>query len=504
MAACLYPQAKRVKLLERLGLSAFSCSLSVAKHDAAERDAAERDAAERDAAERDADVVLHAITDVYGYSRCVLAQVNAPADLRNCIFGEATLNDALSIVLFQVIRQRTKDFNVSYFLSHVGGSLCWMLAGSTAVGTLLTLLGAYLTRRLLFLRLAVEPLDGEVGGHGGHGDVAHMELALLATFALLTYSMAERLAFSGIMALFVGGALSRHYTYHNLSAGAQKSATSFFLTLAAFAETSLSTLLGVAAFDFLTWAPSLDLSFAALTVPILFFTRALNIVPLSMLANACRPRRKRISAAMQVVMCFSGMRGALSFALVVTLIGPHTSISHELFHQYVGATLTVIVFTTLLLSPCTPLLIRALKLGNDGGNKGVADAFMHLNEYILDYPSPEASTITPPAMHARVPRGPFTPLAAPLAQSPQQTPQGRPRADPPGEQLAAADPDEGAASTGGAADGRARHIRQVLRKLEQVRGPACANRPPGRPELNHASRCAGVSQAHLWWTQLPS
>ena len=32
----------------------------------------------------------------------VLRQVNAPPALRNCIFGEATLNDALSIVLFKV------------------------------------------------------------------------------------------------------------------------------------------------------------------------------------------------------------------------------------------------------------------------------------------------------------------------------------------------------------------------------------------------------------------
>ncbi len=38
----------------------------------------------------------------------VLRQVNAPPALRNCIFGEATLNDALSIVLFNVVRIRTR------------------------------------------------------------------------------------------------------------------------------------------------------------------------------------------------------------------------------------------------------------------------------------------------------------------------------------------------------------------------------------------------------------
>ena len=35
----------------------------------------------------------------------VLREVHAPPILRNCIFGEATLNDALSIVVFHVIRK---------------------------------------------------------------------------------------------------------------------------------------------------------------------------------------------------------------------------------------------------------------------------------------------------------------------------------------------------------------------------------------------------------------
>ena len=59
-----------------------------------------------------------------------------------------------------------------------------------------------------------------------------------------------------------------------------------------------------------------DLSFALLTLPVLFVARALNIFPLSALANRLRRGKKPpISPPMQVVMWFSGMRGALSFAL---------------------------------------------------------------------------------------------------------------------------------------------------------------------------------------------
>ena len=41
----------------------------------------------------------------------VLREVQAPPILRNCIFGEATLNDALSIVVFHVIRKHFREAN---------------------------------------------------------------------------------------------------------------------------------------------------------------------------------------------------------------------------------------------------------------------------------------------------------------------------------------------------------------------------------------------------------
>ncbi len=49
---------------------------------------------------------------------------------------------------------------------------------------------------------------------------------------------------------------------------------------------------------------SIDLSFAFLTLPVLFLARALNIFPLTLLANRCRPGKRRISLPMQVRLRF--------------------------------------------------------------------------------------------------------------------------------------------------------------------------------------------------------
>ena len=292
----------------------------------------------------------------------VLRQVHAPPTLRDCIFGEATLNDALSIVVFQVIRTHFSQLahDVSGTASTIVVDVLWSMCGSTVVGVGFGLCTSYITRRIYFLHMGLSEAREEV---------PHLELSLLSTFAFLTFTAAERLGFSGICALFVCGVLCRHYAYHNLSGDAKGAATSLFLTLAALCETALSTLLGVALFDYVVWPDMWDLSLACLTLPVLFVARAFNIFPLSALANWLRRGRKHqqraITWPMQVVMWFSGMRGALSFALAVTLDDerfPHP-VQNKLYHKLVAATLLTIATTTLLMAPATRPLIRAVRLG---------------------------------------------------------------------------------------------------------------------------------------------
>ena len=209
----------------------------------------------------------------------VLREVRAPPILRNCIFGEATLNDALSIVLFHVVRKHFHRLgsDVLSTASDVFIDLTWAAAGSLLLGCAFALGCAYVTRRISALRSpAVVPQKrGHPGGGGGGGgsassassaeDVPHAELALLSTVALLTFTASERLEFSGIASLFVCGALTRHYTFHNLSSSAQAAATTLFATLAMLCENALATMLGVAAFDFMTKADSSHLPLALLT-----------------------------------------------------------------------------------------------------------------------------------------------------------------------------------------------------------------------------------------------
>jgi sodium/hydrogen exchanger 8 len=328
----------------------------------------------------------------------VLREVHAPPILRNCIFGEATLNDALSIVLFNVVRAHyhtlggadtAERITVLRTMAH---DLVWSLGGSLMAGCGCGLLLAFFTRRLKRISegasvapcpvgtLAIlwrecERLHRPRSGRAlpgtdlkplGRDEVPHAELSLLTICGILTFTASERLGFSGIASLFACGVITRHYTFHNISRAAQSSASTLFLTLSTLCEVSLSTLLGVAAFDYLLWLDAWDFWLAVLTLPVLFIARALNIFPLSLVVNALRRGRKKpISINMQIVMWFSGMRGALSFALAISLddpLSPHPLPSHT-YRTLVATTLLTISITTLLMAPLTRPLIRAMRIG---------------------------------------------------------------------------------------------------------------------------------------------
>ena len=290
--------------------------------------------------------------------------------------------------------------------------LLWTTLGSVLTGCSFALGMAYATRRLRLLSVGLTDAELSAIGH-----VPHAELSLLTLLGVLTFVASERLGFSGIASLFVCGVLSRHYTYHNLSVDARKSATSLFLTLATLCETSLATLLGVAAFHYLIQTKLWDAPFALLTLPCLFIARALNIFPLTALTNYLRRGRKAaISFPMQVVMWFSGMRGALSFALVVTLSplmgDKDASLPDESFHHLAAATLVTIVITTMFMAPATRPLIKILRVGHGHGPPGVDPSSNHpsLIEVLMEPATSGQSTLAALAGEPETPPQPPLPM----------------------------------------------------------------------------------------------
>ena len=146
-------------------------------------------------------------------------------------------------------------------------------------------------------------------------------------------------------------------------------------------ETTLAVLLGVAVVDYgmravksqQTTATVWDWPFLSYGMLVLLAARAANIVTISFFANCFRRPAHRITARMQLVMWFAGMRGAVSFALAITLPASTATASPagssaviaDWTIPVVTTTLGVVLITNLLMAPLTGPLIRSLNLVAD-------------------------------------------------------------------------------------------------------------------------------------------
>ena len=136
---------------------------------------------------------------------------------------------------------------------------------------------------------------------------------MLFLFAYGSYSFSEALQLSGIMSLFFCGLVMSHYNSYNLSATSQVTAHYIFKSLAVLSEFFVFLFIGMGIFTgkFKRW----NLFFFVICIVFCLIGRFFNTFPLSLLANLGRNRT--ISRKMQCVIWFAGLRGAISFALVI-------------------------------------------------------------------------------------------------------------------------------------------------------------------------------------------
>ncbi len=86
-------------------------------------------------------------------------------------------------------------------------------------------------------------------------------------------------------------------------------------------------------------------------------SRACSIFPLSFLLNYFREHQ--ITKKMQFIMWFSGLRGAIAFALSLNL-----NIDDEVRHIIVTSTLILVLFTTLILGGSAMPIIKVIIFWN--------------------------------------------------------------------------------------------------------------------------------------------
>ncbi|XP_037629026.1 sodium/hydrogen exchanger 8 [Sebastes umbrosus] len=266
--------------------------------------------------------------------------LNVDPVLQMLVFGESILNDAVSIVLTNTAEgffSRSDNSMVTgweTFLQALGYFLK-MFFGSAALGTLTGLISA------LFLK------------HFDLRKTPSLEFGMMIIFAYLPYGLAEGIKLSGIMSILFAGIAMSHYTHHNLSPVTQILMQQTLRTMAFMCETCVFAFLGLSIFSF---PHNFEISFVIWCIVLVLLGRAVNIFPLSFLLNFFRDHK--ITPKMMFIMWFSGLRGAIPYALSL-----HLNLEPIEKRQLIGTTTIIIVlFTILLMGGGTMPLIRIMDI----------------------------------------------------------------------------------------------------------------------------------------------
>ncbi|KFW74857.1 Sodium/hydrogen exchanger 9 [Manacus vitellinus] len=229
----------------------------------------------------------------------IFHELHVDTDLYTLLFGESVLNDAVAIVL-------THNFSITK--SHKNEIIFKIKAFSVCIPIhlMFTLFSFKRNQRVLsfyihltkFTKLCEFPM---------------LETGLFFLLSWSAFLSAEAAGLTGIVAVLFCGVTQAHYTYNNLSTDSKMRTKQLFEFMNFLAENVIFCYMGLALFTFQNHIFNPLFIFGAFVA--VFVARACNIYPLSFLLNL--GRKQKIPRNFQHMMMFSGLRGAIAFALAI-------------------------------------------------------------------------------------------------------------------------------------------------------------------------------------------
>ncbi|NXC47815.1 SL9A9 protein, partial [Penelope pileata] len=238
----------------------------------------------------------------------IFHELHVDTDLYTLLFGESVLNDAVAIVLTYSIsiyspKENPNAFDAAAFFQSVGNFL-GIFAGSFAMGSSYAVVTALISFMAFFQHLTK---------FTKLCDFPMLETGLFFLLSWSAFLSAEAAGLTGIVAVLFCGVTQAHYTYNNLSSDSKMRTKQLFEFMNFLAENVIFCYMGLALFTFQNHI--FNPLFIVGAFVAVFVARACNIYPLSFLLNF--GRKQKIPMNFQHMMMFSGLRGAIAFALAI-------------------------------------------------------------------------------------------------------------------------------------------------------------------------------------------
>lgn len=267
------------------------------------------------------------------------------------LFGEGVLNDAVCIVLYKIINSMAKnnlsnssidnsDNNILTFSSlfKILAEFSYLFVLSLLLGAISGLICSYSLKKLKYY----QPNRTQ-------------ETTIIILFAFITYSAAELIHLSSVIALLFSGIFMSQYAYLNLSFQAREESCVVAKILSNFAEAFVFCYLGLSCMSI--QLSYISYSFIIIVFFLLILGRTITVYFVGFVVNHVSCLKMNVNSNEKTIMSFSGyVRGAISYGLAITI----KSNSEETRNVLITTCLIIVFLTTLFMGGIIPLVIKKI------------------------------------------------------------------------------------------------------------------------------------------------
>ncbi|PUZ71232.1 hypothetical protein GQ55_2G298000 [Panicum hallii var. hallii] len=273
----------------------------------------------------------------------IFQELGTDTNLYALVFGESVLNDAVAISLYRTMAtMRTHPSGQNFFL-------VILRFLENFVGSMSSGIGVGLISALLFKYAAL-----------GVENLHNLESCLFVLFPYFSYMLAEGIGLSGIVSILFTGIVMKRYTFSNLSEDSQRFTARFFHLLSSLAEAFVFIYMGFdIAMERQSWS---HVGFIFFSIIFILLARAANVFSCAYILNLARPPHCQIPRQYQQALWYSGLRGAMAFALALQSVHDLPDGHGETIFT---ATTSIVVLTVLLIGGSTGTMLEALQVVGD-------------------------------------------------------------------------------------------------------------------------------------------
>ncbi|XP_068124348.1 sodium/hydrogen exchanger 2-like [Hyperolius riggenbachi] len=251
----------------------------------------------------------------------VFENIHVNEQLYVIVFGESLLNDAVTVVLYNLFKSFCEMKTIELVDAFSGmGNFFLVGIGGVLIGIIFGLVAAFTTRFTRNIRV-IEPL-------------------FVFLYSYLSYLTAEMFHLSGIMAITTCAMSMNKYVEENVSQKSYTTIKYFMKMLSSVSETLIFIFMGVSTVGKdheWNWA------FVCFTLFFCLLWRAMGVFVLTQIIN--RFRTITLTMKDQFIIAYGGLRGAICFSLVFLLPNSPAFPRKNLF---ITAAIVVIFFTVFL------------------------------------------------------------------------------------------------------------------------------------------------------------